>query len=256
MKIIFSLISFLVVLTGYSQEFNVGLSIRPLSSIINSNTDFFPNDTSSSISLTKSHNVTTLLNFEIVNSRSFFHSIILGVNFFNSINNQDNVFKNKLIYSEERSSKSNKYIIGYGFGKYFNMYKEQLFIKLENNILGKFSHSNSRTIQKEYDANEQIRKELISNIKYVNVYSVEYELKPSLIYRLKFFSIGLSIPLGLEFNTFNGKQTFTSNTINYYNNTESNDEYILDKKANYFYFNYNLDLSLRFHFKPKKKKKE
>lgn len=246
MKFSITFILILLFFNIYSQDINVGISIRPLSSIIDSEDNFYATDSTNQIIKTNSFHLKSRLNFEIVNSNLFFHNIIFGYDFYKNIGSNNWYLSNNIISSKNRNNITNTFMVGYGFGKYYNIYKEKIFIKLQNNLLGKYNHSKEIDIEKKMNTAQDVISELNTKVSPVDIFSLEYELKPSLYYNINFFSIGVGIPLGIEFNTYNGEQVVNLKSTT--NNSILEREYIIKKKANYFYFKYDIELSLRFHF--------
>jgi len=253
MKIVFINIFICSIIFSYSQTYNLGLSFRPLNTFVTSDKTISLSDTTKMIIKTDNFDIKTNVLFEIENKKKFFHLLFFGI-IINKRNNKQESYQNNLLTSlDYKEGISTSYLLGYGFGKNFMLHKKGVFLKLQNSLHFKIQLQNENSNIQFYNNNNFLYKENISNSKNTPIYTLEYEIKPIINYKINFFSIGIGFPVGVQFNTFSGDNIINSRTIDYNNDSEIVKDYIISGKSSYLYFKYDIELMVFFNLNFKKK---
>lgn len=240
---------------SFSQDYSIGASFRTR----------FRSSYNTSIMPTT---ITNLKDYYTVNSNAFNFSIDFEIpqkKFFHLINTKyyfdkniiDRVVKNSdtLKYEYSRNGFYDEYTLAYGIGKYFPIYKSNIYLVLSNSLFStikRLHYDKQEGTTYDFDNN----KILYSTVEKIDpyIFDIGYEVKPTLLYRFKFIALSLSLPAYLYATTSNGDRISTKIDTDLLTNETVTKTTTFYQDYTTFFFRYDLELGIKFYIKKKKKK--
>ncbi|MGB0884980.1 MAG: hypothetical protein ACPGR5_00995 [Chitinophagales bacterium] len=251
-------ISFFFIQGNTQEETNIVVSFRPsisATAVKTENIEPFQPFDDKRVNKRKTTAFEFHLNVEMFTKKNFYHYPVLAWSYLKTNNGYKYYFEDKITTDNTNGFFRSDVVVGYGIGKYVYIHKKQVFLNFRNSLAFRYIYGKSEEKTLIYNNLGVARSENIRTTTPANIYGVNYELSPSLGYRVNWFSISLGLPLNFGLNMVNG----LSKNITINKDFGTTTEYKLEKNekqsSTSFAFNYDLELSLRFHIPHKKKDK-